>query len=80
MQADSTEADELLTVAEVAKRLRVTEATVRAHCRNKKWPHTKIGSLYRFTTEHYNAIIAPPVVNAQPRTQRKRIDRLLKAL
>lgn len=80
MQAASEEAERLLTVAEVAERLQVTEATVRAHCRNKKWPHTKIGPFYRFTTEHYNAIIAPPVVNTQPRTQRKRIDRLLKAL
>ena len=80
MQAASNEAESLLTVAEVAKRLRVTEATVRAHCRNNKWPHTKIGPFYRFTTEHYKAIIAPPVVATRPRTQRKRIDRLLNAL
>ena len=80
MQIASEEAEDLLTVAEVAKRLKVTEDTVRTHCRNKKWPHTKIGPFYRFTTEHYQAIIAPPAATTQPRTQRKRIDRLLKAL
>lgn len=72
--------EELMTTAEVARKLRVSEETVRTNCRAGKWPSRKIGPFYRFTTEDYLTIITPPVVVQKPRTQRKRIDQLLRAL
>lgn len=73
------DADEkLLTVAELAAKLDVEPETVRRMCRSHKWPHSKIGRLYRFTDEHYQAIIAPPAAPQRPRTQRKNIERLLR--
>lgn len=68
-----------LTAADVAERLNVSLETVYRMCRARKWPHSKIGRLYRFSEEHYQAIIAvpdPPMV--PPRSQRENIARLLR--
>jgi hypothetical protein len=47
-------------------------------CRAGKWPHSKIGRLYRFAEEHYQAIIATPdPAEVRPRSQRENIARLL---
>lgn len=68
----------LMTAAEIARRLKVSVATVYKMCRTGQWQHTKIGRSYRFTEEHYQAIIAPPVrPDSKPRTQRENIKRML---
>ncbi|QCB97099.1 DNA-binding protein [Arthrobacter sp. PAMC25564] len=68
----------LMTAAEVAAKLKVNVETVYKMCKTGRWPHTKIGRLYRFTEEHYQAIIATPAMPEQrPRTQRENIARLL---
>lgn len=72
--------ESLMTTAEVAKKLRVSEEMVRINCRSGKWPSRKIGPFYRFTTADYLAIVSPPTVAPKPRTQRKRIEQLLQAL
>lgn len=74
------EHEDLMTTAEVARMLRVSEEMVRINCRSGKWPHTKIGRFYRFTKADYLAIITPPVVQQKPRTQRRRIDQLLRSI
>ncbi|MGY4544504.1 excisionase family DNA binding protein [Arthrobacter sp. UYNi723] len=51
---------QMLTAAELATRLNVSPDTVRRMCNSGKWPHSRIGRLYRFTEEHYEAIIATP--------------------
>jgi len=71
--------DKLFTAAELAEKLDVATETVRRMCKTGKWPHTKIGRLYRFTEDHYKAITAPPVVEQKPRTQRKNIAHLLRS-
>ena len=71
--------DKLLTAAELAAKLDIDAETVRRMCKAGKWPHTKIGRLYRFTEDHYQAIIAPPVTEQKPRTQRKNIAHLLRS-
>jgi len=70
---------ETLTAAEVADKLKVDVETVRRMCRSGKWQATKIGRLYRFTPEQYEAITTPPVTPQKPRTQRKNIERLLRS-
>jgi excisionase family DNA binding protein len=50
----------MLTVAEMASRLSVSTDTVRRMCSSGKWPHARIGRLYRISEEHYQAIIATP--------------------
>ncbi len=72
-------AEEMMTVEDVASKLKVSVATVQRMCRGHKWPHAKIGRQYRFTSEHYEAIIATPAAPQQPRTQRKNIERLLRS-
>lgn len=71
--------DKLLTAQELAAKLDVDPETVRRMCKTGKWPHTKIGRLYRFTEDHYQAITAPPAVEQKPRTQRKNIAHLLRS-
>jgi excisionase family DNA binding protein len=72
--------DKLLTAAELADRLNISVATVYKMCKGGKWPHSKIGRLYRFTEEHYQSIIETPVVPLRrPRTQRENIARLLRS-
>lgn len=70
---------ETLTAAEVAAKLKVEVETVYRMCRSGKWQATKIGRLYRFTPEQYQAITEPPVAPQKPRTQRKNIERLLRS-
>lgn len=70
---------EMMTAEEVAAKLKVSVETVHRMCRTHKWPHSKIGRLYRFTPEHYQAITATPAAPQQPRTQRKNIERLLRS-
>lgn len=70
-----------MTSAEVAARLNVSTETVHRMCRSRKWPHVKVGRLYRFTEANYQAIITPvPPPEQNSRTQRQRIDRLLNAI
>lgn len=69
-----------LTVFDVAERLNVTPDTVRRMCRNRKWRAVKVGRLYRFTEEQYQAIIAPPQPEQKPRNQRRNIERLLRSV
>lgn len=71
--------DKLLTAGELAAKLDIDTETVRRMCKTGKWPHTKIGRLYRFTEAHYQAITAPPAVTSKPRTQRQNIERLLRS-
>jgi excisionase family DNA binding protein len=71
--------DETLTAAEVAAKLKVNVETVYKMCKSGKWPATKIGRIYRFTPEQYEAITTPPVTPQKPRTQRKNIERLLRS-
>lgn len=72
-------ADETLTAAEVAANLKVEVETVYRMCRSGKWPHLKVGRLYRFTPEQYQAITEPPPAPQQPRTQRQKIAHLLRS-
>ena len=47
-------------------------------CKTGKWPHSKIGRLYRFTDDNNQAIIATLVAAPRkPRTQRERIAQML---
>jgi excisionase family DNA binding protein len=71
----------LMTTAELAAKLNVSTDTVRRMCNAGKWPHTRIGRLYRFTEEHYQSIIEPPAP-PEPRSkaQRENIARMLRAL
>jgi excisionase family DNA binding protein len=73
------DADETRTAADVAAELKVNVETVYRMCRSGKWQAIKIGRLYRFTPEQYEAIITPPVTPQKPRTQRKNIERLLRS-
>ena len=76
---DGCSAQRVLTAVDLAARLNVSVETVYRMCRARKWPHSRIGRLYRFTEEHYQAIIAvpdPPLV--PPRSQRENIARLLR--
>ena len=73
------DADETLTAAEVAARLKVDIETVYRRCKSGEWKHFKAGRLYRFTPEQYKAITEPPVTPQKPRTQRKNIERLLRS-
>ena len=73
-----TAESETLTAAEVADKLKVSVETVYRMCKSGKWQATKIGRLYRFTPEQYQAITKPPAAPQKPRTQRRNIDRLLR--
>ncbi|MEV8148747.1 helix-turn-helix domain-containing protein [Arthrobacter sp. NPDC080073] len=69
----------MMTAADLAARLNVSLETVYKMCKTHKWPHTKIGRIYRFNEEHYQTIIAtPPAPELKPRTQRENIARLLR--
>lgn len=74
METDET----LMSAADLAAKLGVTTETVHRMCRAHKWPHSKIGRLYRFTEDHYRTITATPAAPQKPRTQRKNIERLLR--
>lgn len=70
----------MLTAADLASRLNVSAEMVYRMCRTHQWPHAKIGRLYRFTEEHFQAIIATPEIpERKPRTQRENIARLLRS-
>jgi len=71
--------DKLLTTQEMAAKLDVDPETVRRMCKAGKWPHTKIGRLYRFTESHYQEITAPPAAQQKPRNQRQNIEKLLRS-
>ncbi|WP_223883961.1 helix-turn-helix domain-containing protein [Pseudarthrobacter sp. BIM B-2242] len=69
-----------MTAAGLAARLSVSTATVYKMCKSGKWPHSKVGRLYRFTEEHYQSIIATPEPpELTPRNQRENVARLLRA-
>lgn len=73
------DADETMTAADVAAKLKVNVATVYKRCKSGEWAAIKIGRIYRFTPEQYAAITEPPVVAQKPRTQRKNIAQLLRS-
>lgn len=73
------DADETMTAADVAAKLKVNVETVYKMCKTGKWQATKIGRIYRFTPEQYRAITEPPVVAQKPRTQRKNIAQLMRS-
>jgi hypothetical protein len=68
-----------LTAADVAAKLGINVASVYKRCKSGEWPATKIGRIYRFTPEQYEAITEPPAVPQKPRTQRKNIAHLLRS-
>lgn len=72
--------DARLTTEDVASRLNVTPETVRRMCRTNKWQAVKVGRLYRFTEEQYQAIISPPIAPQETRSQRKNVSRLLRSI
>lgn len=74
-----TAESDTLTAAQVAAKLQISVETVYRMCKSGKWPATKIGRIYRFTPEQYEAIIAPPAAPQKPRTQRRNIERLLRS-
>lgn len=41
----------IYTAEEVARIFRVSVRTVWKKCRDRKWPHMKMGNLYRFTSD-----------------------------
>lgn len=71
----------MLTAEDLAARLNVSRATVYQMCKSGKWPHSKIGRLYRFSEEHYQTIIATPAA-PEPWTRERRdnIARMLRLL
>ncbi|MDQ0679107.1 excisionase family DNA binding protein [Arthrobacter pascens] len=70
----------LLTAADLAAELHVNVETVYKMCKSGKWPHSRIGRLYRFTEDHYQAIIGPTAApDRRRRTQRENIARLLRS-
>lgn len=73
------DADETMTAAEVAAKLKVSTETVYRKCKTGEWKATKIGRLYRFTPQQYQAITEPPATPQKPRTQRKNIAHLLRS-
>lgn len=74
-----TAESDTMTAAQVAAKLQISVETVYRMCKSGKWPATKIGRIYRFTPEQYEAIIAPPAAPQKPRTQRRNIERLLRS-
>ena len=72
--------EKLMTSAELAAKFQVSTETVHRMCRTNKWPHVKVGKLYRFTQEQYETIVTPPEPKQQPRTQRQRINQMLRTL
>lgn len=48
----------LYTSEEMAAVLGVNEATVWRYCRQGAVAHVKVGRYYRFTREHYDALVA----------------------
>lgn len=73
------DASETLTAAEVADRLKVNVETVYRMCKAGKWQAVKVGRLYRFTPEQYQAITEPPAAPQKPRTQRQKIAQMLRS-
>jgi excisionase family DNA binding protein len=71
----------LMTTAELAAKLSVSTDTVRRMCNAGKWPHARIGRLYRFTEEHYQTIIATTAVpEPWSKAQGESVSRLLRSM
>lgn len=71
------------TVAQVAKQLRCSEATVRAMVRAKRWPHKRFGPrIIRFTDAHLAQIAGEAEVSVEtpdkekPRSIKEMVSRL----
>lgn len=58
-----SERDDLLTPAEVAKRLRITPKKVMELRRANGWPHVKLGRSIRFTPQQVEQIIGKQSVS-----------------
>lgn len=71
--------EDLLSAAEVAKRLGISTETVNRNCRTGTWKAAKIGRFYRFTEAQYQTIIEPPAPPKSRQTRRSTIERLLRS-
>ncbi|WP_138417964.1 helix-turn-helix domain-containing protein [Sinomonas gamaensis] len=72
--------DDLLTVAEVAERLRVTAKTVYSYIRAGRLPAARLGRNYRVRWADYRAFITPPPapLPRSARSQKERIAELMR--
>jgi excisionase family DNA binding protein len=74
------EDDDLLTVSEVADRLRTGTDYVYRLIKIRRLPATKLGNRYRIRVADYQAFITPkPAVAPSPRTVRDRIRQNLRS-
>lgn len=73
----SAKTEKWWSVADLAKMLNVSEATVRRRARTGSWPHQKIGRLYRFTDDDIQEIKQAATVDTDYFYDRNRIARLL---
>jgi excisionase family DNA binding protein len=58
--------DELLTIREVAGKLKISVSSVYRYVEKGLFPHTKIGTNIRFTQEHITAFLDNNPVKANP--------------
>lgn len=65
------------SVADLARMLNVSEPTVRRRARSGRWPHQKIGRLYRFTNDDIQEIKQSLTVDTDYFYDRDRIARML---
>lgn len=72
------EPDDLLTVAEVAARLRVGPDKVYRLINTQKLPATKLGNRHRIRWADYLDFIKPAPRTQRPRTQRENIAHLIR--
>jgi excisionase family DNA binding protein len=58
--------DELLTIREVAGKLKISVSSVYRYVESGRFPHIKIGTNIRFTQEHIAAFLDKNPVKANP--------------
>ncbi|MEZ2373084.1 helix-turn-helix domain-containing protein [Arthrobacter sp. RCC_34] len=62
------------TAPEISEFFRVGTETVWRKCRNREWPHMRIGRHYRFSAENISEIqqlLAPQPVSRAPRSRKR---------
>ncbi|UTT40220.1 helix-turn-helix domain-containing protein [Glutamicibacter mishrai] len=74
-------AEEFLTVAELADKLKCSISTVQNNVRRKKWPHKKFGPrIIRFSPKHVEQIEGmaevPVQIKEKPQTIKEMVSRL----
>lgn len=55
-------ADDLLTPADLAEKVKATPERIVRLCRERGWPHVRMGRAVRFTPEQYAQIVAMQTV------------------